>query len=152
MTLIRKVLRPRWVVGGLLVLVVGRQLVPVERTNPPVETEIQTSGQIASLLRRACYDCHSNETVWPWYSRVAPTSWFVARHVNHARSHLNFSEWPQFDLEEQEHLFEEMWEEVSEGAMPLRSYLWMHSEARLSEAERDTLLRWMRPESELGER
>jgi len=143
---LRKLLRPRWFAVGAIVILVVLQFKPVGRSNPPVKTDIGTSAEIKEILRRACYDCHSNETRWPWYSYVAPASWFVAGHVDHARGHLNFSEWPVFDMEEQEHLFEEMWEVMSEGEMPLKSYTLMHRDARLSDTEREVLLQWIRPE------
>jgi len=118
------------------------QFFRVERTNPPVVSEIQAPPEVREILRRSCYDCHSHETRWPWYSRVAPMSWLVADHVEHARGDLNFSDWPVSDSEAQEHVFEEIREEVGEGEMPLASYLVMHPRARLSDEERDLLMRW----------
>ena len=120
----------------LLLGLIGIQFVPVERTNPPVVDEIEwDSPQTRAIAKRACFDCHSNETVWPWYSYVAPLSWRVAGHVEEAREHLNFSEWnrPNEDLEEIQEVLEE-------GEMPLWDYLLLHSEARLSEAEQAQLL------------
>ena len=73
------------------------QLVPVERTNPPVEAEIVAEPEVHALLRRACYDCHSHETVWPWYAWVAPVSWLVAHDVDHAREELDFSRFESYD-------------------------------------------------------
>ena len=144
---LRKLLRPRWFAVGAIIILVALQFKTVDRSNPPVQSDIGTSTEIKEILRRACYDCHSNETEWPWYSYVAPMSWFVAGHVDHARGHLNYSEWPAFDLEEQEHLFEEMWEMLSEGEMPLKSYTLIHRDARLTDDERAVLLEWVRPGS-----
>lgn len=135
----------RWIGLALLVAFVAIQFFGEERTNPPVTSEIQAPEDVQAILRRSCYDCHSNQTRWPWYSRVAPASWYVVDHVNHARSDLNFSEWPTFDLEEQEHLLEEIGEEVEEGGMPLKSYLLIHRDARLSDQERVRLLEWAAP-------
>jgi hypothetical protein len=146
MAALRKLLRPRWFAVGTIVILVALQFKTVDRSNPPVQSDIGTSAEIKEMLRRACYDCHSNETNWPWYSYVAPMSWFVAGHVDHGRGHLNYSEWPAFDLEEQEHLFEEMWEMLSEGEMPLKSYTLIHRDARLSDTEREVLLQWVRPD------
>lgn len=114
------------------------QLLPVgaARSNPPVVAEPQwDSPRTRELFRRSCGDCHSNSTVWPWYSRVAPLSWVVAHDVAEGRERLNVSEWqrPQKDAHESA-------KEVREGEMPLRSYLWAHPEARLSDAERQALL------------
>jgi mono/diheme cytochrome c family protein len=122
--------------AGLFVII---QLLPVgaPRTNPPVTGEPQwDTPRTRELFFRSCGDCHSNETVWPWYSRVAPVSWLVAHDVAGARDHLNVSEWtgPQRHADEAA-------EEVREGAMPLPIYLPLHSEARLSESDKAELVR-----------
>jgi hypothetical protein len=101
-------------------------------------------GEVQSILRRACYDCHSNETQWPWYSHVAPASWFVVRHVRQGRGDLNFSEWPVFDPEFEEYAFKDIEEQIEKEEMPLRSYTWLHTDAKLSEDDRETLIRWAR--------
>jgi hypothetical protein len=132
----------RWALLGLVVAFALLQLKQVEHTNPAVQSEIDAPPEVRAILRRSCYDCHSHETRWPWYSYVAPTSWFVADHVEHARGDLNFSDWPRFDFEEQEHALEEIHEQISKGEMPLASYLLVHRDARLSEADKATLLRW----------
>lgn len=129
---------------ALVVILVGIQFVPIDRTNPPVKSEVDAPDEVAAILQRACYDCHSNETRWPWYSRVAPTSWLVAGHVQEGRGEINFSEWPTFDFELQEHAYRDIEEQIDEGKMPLRSYTLVHSDARLSQEDRETLLRWAR--------
>lgn len=133
-----------YVAIAVVVVLAGIQFIPIDRTNPPVTSEIDAPAEIANILRRACYDCHSNETQWPWYASVAPMSWLLADHVGEGRGHLNFSEWPAFDYEEQEHAYKEIREEVEKGGMPLRSYTWMHSAARLTDEERERLVRWAR--------
>jgi hypothetical protein len=125
-------------------LLVGLQFVPVDRSNPPVGVEIDAPESIENLLRRACFDCHSNETLWPWYSKVAPVSWWVVSHVDHGRGDLNFSEWPLFDRDAQELAFLEIEEKIREGEMPLASYTILHREARLGEDERKALIDWAR--------
>lgn len=132
-----------WKIGGaLLVLaVVGIQLVPVERPNPPVERVIRAPADVDSVLRRACWDCHSNQTEWPWYSHVAPISWYVAHDVEDGREHLDFTEWPE-DPEEARDLIDEIGEQVESGAMPPTSYRLMHPEARLDEETRQLLIDW----------
>ena len=131
---------------SILVLVVlglvGIQFVPVDRSNPPVTGEVSAHDQVMTVLRSSCYDCHSNETRWPWYSQVAPVSWRIAEHVREAREHLNFSEWQGLPQEDREHALEEIWEEVEKGAMPLSDYLRMHPEAVLTDPQRETLRRW----------
>ena len=82
-----------WSPLGLCVPFIAIQFVSMNRTNPPVQADFRGSPEVISVLRRACYDCYSNETVWPWYSRVAPVSWVIARDVHEGRAALNFSTW-----------------------------------------------------------
>lgn len=126
----------------LIVVVVGFfliiQLVPYGKnhTNPPVLQEPQwNSPETRALAQRACYDCHSNESTWPWYSNIAPISWLVQRDVDEGRAKLNFSEWGMGEQET-----EELYEVVAEGEMPPRIYLITHPEARLSAAEKEALM------------
>ncbi len=122
------------------------QLIPVDRTNPPVEREIAAALPLKSILKRACYDCHSNETVWPWYSRVAPVSWLVAWDVKEGREELNFSTWNRYDAEQRGKKLRESWEEVEEGEMPPWFYVALHPEARLSDRDRQILRAWAGPQ------
>ena len=122
--------------------VVLAQFIPVERTNPPVGSEIQAPPDVRAILRRSCYDCHSHETVWPWYSHVAPMSWLVSHDVHEARGKLNFSAWNRYSSSEQAENVEHVWEEVEKGDMPLWYYLPLHRNAVLSPADRDVLRMW----------
>jgi len=132
----------KWALLILIALFGLAQLWPVERSNPPVTGEFDGPEDVHVVLRESCYDCHSNTTTWPWYSRIAPVSWLVAHDVNHAREHLNFSEWVNLPEDEREELRKEIWEEVDEGAMPLPIYLVLHGDAALDDADRDTLREW----------
>jgi hypothetical protein len=125
-----------------LVLLLVIQFVPVTRENPPVEADLQAPESVKRILERACYDCHSNETRWPWYARLAPVSWVVAWDVSEAREEFNFSNWGSLNGEKRAEIREEIWEEVEEGEMPLWYYLPAHPEARLSEADRALLREW----------
>jgi len=127
---------------GLAVVLVLAQFVPVDRTNPPVEARVDAPAEVVAVLERACYDCHSNETVWPAYSRIAPISWFVADHVHEAREDVNYSTWDRYTGEKLAELLEETWEEVEEGEMPPKSYLLLHSDAQLSDADRALIRSW----------
>jgi hypothetical protein len=131
----------------LAVVMLGMQFKQPDRTNPPVKSEIDAPPEVAAILERACYACHSNETTWPWYSYVAPVSWWVAEHVEHGRGDLNFSTWPARDLKALEHAFHEIDEQIEKGEMPLPSYLRMHPEARLSDEDRATLREWAKANS-----
>lgn len=143
------------VIAALAAVFLLLQLVPYGRAhdNPPVVAEPSwDSPQTRELAARACFDCHSHETDWPWYSNIAPVSWLTARHVEHGREHLNFSDWNQSHDEHghEEHDAEEMSEVVLEGEMPLRSYLLTHPEARLTDAERAALAEGLAATAELS--
>lgn len=121
-------------VGGFLLI----QLVPFGRnhTNPPVVQEPNwDSPATRALAVRACFDCHSNETVWPWYSNIAPVSWLVAGHTLEGRDRLNFSDWQSGDIE-----LDELQRVFDRGEMPPSYYTMIHKAARLTDAERQQLL------------
>lgn len=123
-------------VGGFLIL----QIIPYGRNhaNPPVQREpTWPDPQTLALAERACYDCHSNETVWPWYSNIAPVSWLVQNDVQEGRAYLNFSEWGLGSREGAEG--DEMAEVIYEGEMPPAVFLITHPEARLTDAEKQQL-------------
>ena len=98
--------------------------------------------EVAAVLRRACYDCHSNETVWPWYSHVAPVSWLLARDVREGRGELNFSTWDAYDAKKKTKKLKETAEEVTEGEMPPWFYAAVHRHAALSPADAERLRAW----------
>ena len=126
------------VVAGVIVAFAAIQLIPYGRnhTNPPVTGEPKwNNAQTRDLSKRACFDCHSNETTWPWYSHVAPVSWLVQHDVDSGRRHLNFSEWNR----PQRHA-KDAAEQVRKGDMPPWYFLPTHPEARLSETERNQLI------------
>lgn len=129
---------PLRLLGWLLAAFVVLQLVPYGRAhrNPPVQvTPNWDSAQTQELFARACADCHSNTTRWPWYSNIAPVSWLVQRHVDEGRSKFNVNV-PGFGREA-----DEAANTVRKGTMPEPTYLPLHPEARLSAAERDALIR-----------
>jgi len=132
----------RVIVIVIIVLLIGIQFVPISKTNPPVSGEINAPEEVMEILSTSCYDCHSNETVWPWYSNIAPFSWLVAYDVNEAREEINFSEWLSYSPEDQADYVEEIWEEIEEGEMPLWYYLILHSEAELSDEQKETIRIW----------
>lgn len=122
-----------WGLGFLLVI----QVIPYGRahTNPPVVQEpAWDTPATRELARRACFDCHSNETEWPAYSNVAPASWLIQKDVDQGREHLNFSEWQR----PQEHA-DDAAEQLREKEMPLPHYIWLHGQAKLTDAEREQL-------------
>jgi hypothetical protein len=138
----------------LVVLFLGIQVVRPARTNPPVNesqtifAHTQMTPQVAEILTRSCNDCHSNKTVWPWYTNVAPISWWLSNHVNSGRHMLNYSEWGRLDRDRQDRKLRQICDEVEDGAMPLSSYLPMHPKARLSEEDKKILCDWTAAERE----
>jgi hypothetical protein len=133
----------RKVLIGLLGLVAVIQFVPYgSAENPPVAGEIPANAEVREVLRRACYDCHSNETVWPWYSHVAPAKWLVRYDVAEGRRHLNFSAWSEYPPRRQARKLEEIGEELAQGRMPPKLYTPLHPSSRLTEAEVALLRDW----------
>ena len=126
----------------LVVLLGLAQLVGVDRTNPPVVSDVPAPLDVKTTLRRACYDCHSNETAWPWYSQVAPISWLLAYDVGEGREDLNFSTWQQYDEKRRRKMLKETVETVNEGEMPPWYYVLMHPDTRLADRDRQALAAW----------
>jgi len=125
------------IISVILLLLI--QLIPYGRdhSNPPIESEPNWDNQqTRELARRACFDCHSNETIWPWYSNIAPASWLIYYDAVTARQEFNFSDWQSAPLDEAE----EVAEVIGEGEMPPLRYLLFHSSARLSSAEKQQLI------------
>ena len=130
------------VAGALLVLLAIIQFVPVQKSNPPSGAEIDAPLEVKQVFRRACYDCHSTETLWPWYSSVAPVSWLVARDVREGRVQVNFTAWKAMDSEKEAELIGEIWEEVEDGEMPPWFYRWAHRESRITDREKALIRQW----------
>jgi hypothetical protein len=109
-------------------------------TNPPKRYALNAPPDVQAVLQRACFDCHTNETAWPFWSRIAPGSWLMARDVHNGRNHLNFSEWADVDEDERQTDFETAWEQVETGKMPKWFYVYpLHLGARLSDADKAVL-------------
>src|SRR5258708_13661824 len=126
----------KWIFAALVVAFVLLQLTNPARTNPPVKNDFCATNappQIAAMLHAACYDCHSHETRWPWYSRVAPMSWQIAQDVKDGRESLNFSDWPVGNPKRAAKKLEDMSEQIEYKEMPLKKYTLIHADARLTE-------------------
>ena len=128
----------------LVVVIALIQLIPVDRDNPVSETtnEIAVQGPVKELIQQACYDCHSNQTSWPWYSYVAPVSWFIAHDVHEGREKLNFSEWNLYSEKRIKRKLNDISEEIEEKEMPMPIYTIMHTKADLSDEQRKILINW----------
>jgi hypothetical protein len=143
----------KWVAITLLILFVLIQVVRPAKTNPPVDqshtirTVMHVPPAVDAILQRSCYDCHSNNTVWPWYSNVAPLSWWLVGHVNDGRRSLALSEWSGYTPRKASHKLDQMCDEVEKGDMPLSSYLILHPTAKLSDSDKVTLCNWFKAAS-----
>ena len=122
--------------GAFVVVLILIQFIPIQHDDPAATREIQwNSPQTRELAKRACFDCHSNETVWPWYAHIAPMSLGVANHVYDGRRRLNFSQWDGPNANTNEII-----EQTSSGRMPLWDYLLLHPEAKLTNTEKQALI------------
>ena len=101
------------------------------------------NGPVLDHLRKSCFDCHSDQTTLPWYSKVAPASWLLAAHIEEGRSHLNFSEWGTYSRREKIGILDGIRDEVTSGEMPLKSYLMIHRDARLDSAAVTAISKWV---------
>lgn len=133
---------------ALAVIFIVIQFIPagIPANKPDDEKSITTTGlagdSVLSVLRRSCFDCHSNQVQFPWYARVAPSSWFLAGHIKNGKSHLNFSEWEAYSKRKKIGLLEDVREEIESGGMPLKSYLIIHTDARLNAGDISALSDW----------
>ena len=136
----------------LVVLVLGIQAIRPARTNPPIDesqtinAKTQMTSDVTAIFDRSCRDCHTNKTVWPWYTNVAPVSWWLSNHVNDGRRSLNMSEWGRLPNDRQDRKLRQICDEVQDGIMPLSSYTPMHPAAKLSDQDRKTLCDWTETE------
>lgn len=133
---------------GLLVILVIIQFIKPDKNQSSADTpndifaHYQAPDSIKQLIHTACYDCHSNNTVYPWYAEVQPVAWWLADHVNEGKSELNFSEFASYAPKKADKKLDELVEKVKEGEMPLKSYTILHGNARLSDAQRLAITDW----------
>lgn len=127
-------------VGGLALA--GIQIWPAGRTNPPTSAGLDAPPEVTSVLRRCCFDCHSNETRWPWYAHVAPVSWWMVRDVEDGRAEMNFSEWGTMPEGKRARRLNGLVEEIESGGMPPKAYRRMHADAVVSPEELEILRAW----------
>jgi hypothetical protein len=109
---------------------------------------VNVPSEVASIMQTSCMDCHTNQTVYPWYSHVFPVNVWIDDHVKDGRKHLNFSNWGTYNLKKQAHKMEECFEEIEKGEMPMNSYTWMHGAARLTENQKKLLIDWFKAQHE----
>ena len=127
-----------------LFIFIGIQFVPMDvpaDIPTKAENEIEAPSEVTAVLKRACFDCHSNHTTFPWYSSIAPVSWFTKHHVEEGREHMNFSTWAAYDDEKKLKFLEKIPKAIK-SKIPLTSYLLIHKEAKLSDADKALLSTW----------
>ena len=128
----------------ILLIFIGIQFVPMDvPADVPTKAEdaIEAPDNVQAILKRSCFDCHSNHTVYPWYSNIAPVSWFTKGHVKKAREKMNFSTWASYEDEKKLKFLEKIPKAI-QSKMPLPNYLIMHQEAKLSDADREAIKAW----------
>ncbi|MFA5263999.1 MAG: heme-binding domain-containing protein [Opitutaceae bacterium] len=138
---------------GLLIVLFAIQAIRPEKNHSAavqpkdISVQVSTPPAIRRILDEACYDCHSNNTRYPWYAEVQPAGWILANHIKAGKRHLNLSEFASLPIEQAKQKLNRISEEVSQHEMPLASYTWMHSEAKLSEKQVKELSTWAHQES-----
>lgn len=137
---------PKWkkIAFGVVAIVGLAQLVRFGHENPPASGPAKLAPEVEPLLRRACFDCHSNETRWPWYAQVAPVSWLVQRDVVDGRKHLNFSTWGTLPDDRRARKQRGVGKAVTSGEMPMWIYVPLHPEAKLTAEEKERIAAWAR--------
>lgn len=137
---------------AIAILFVVAQAIRPSMINPPIDesrtlqAKAQIQPEVYAIMERACNDCHSNKTTWPWYSQVTPVSWYLARHVDQGRRELNISDWAKYDNKRATRKLDEICEQVKTGEMPIKSYLLIHPSAKLSDADKQALCNWAEQE------
>jgi hypothetical protein len=136
------------ILWGLLIVLVIIQFIRPEKNKAATISANDLSKQydipanVQGILKKSCYDCHSNNTKYPWYSEIQPVGWWLQYHVNEGKAAMNLSEYLAYEPKDQHHIMEELMEEVKENHMPLNSYLWIHKGAKLTKEEKETMLIW----------
>ncbi len=132
----------------IIAVVIIIQLIPsgkpdvIESNKNDLLVNNHIPDSVSHILKNACYDCHSNETIYPWYAYIAPVSWLVSRDTKIGRENLNFSEWELLSKMDKAKMLDEIVDEVESGAMPMSIYVVMHPEAKLSMSDRDMIMNW----------
>jgi hypothetical protein len=142
----KKILKLLIIVFAVLVVLIQlyrpERFTTAEVTGNHITKKLNVPPDVEKILKRSCFDCHSNHTTWPWYSNVAPMSWLVINDVNRGRGKMNFSEWGKMSSSKQEIKLDKICEEITDGEMPLKQYLLIHRDAELSQADKDLLCNW----------
>lgn len=131
----------------LIVLIVAQFFSPEKNEGDVTElntflAETKPPENVKKILETTCFDCHSNNTIYPWYNAITPVNYWLEHHIEDGKKHLNFSKWSAYSLKRKEHKMDELYEEVEHGEMPLKSYKWVHAEANLTEDQIEAVVSW----------
>jgi hypothetical protein len=134
--------------GVLILMVVIQTIQPMRNISEGVsENDIsktfEVNEEVYGILKEKCYDCHSNNTRYPWYNYIQPVGWWLSAHIHEGREHLNFSEFKTYTPKRMSHKLREISEAVNEGWMPLDTYVWLHKDAKITEADRNAINAWL---------
>lgn len=148
----KKIITKKNILIGFIALFILIQFFRIDKSTLPVNPKtdfistLQCSDDVSGVLKKACYDCHSNQAQYPWYTNIAPVSWWIKHHINEGSHHLNFSIWETYTAKRKDHKLEECIEMIEEDEMPMKSYTWMHKEAKLTLDEKQLLINWFKAE------
>jgi hypothetical protein len=147
----KKKFTKRNILIGTIALLLLIQLFRIDKTIKPVDPQNDfiaitkpNDNEVTTLLKTACYDCHSSQPSYPWYTNIAPVSWWIKHHIDEGQHELNFSDWASYSEKRKHHKLEECIEMIEEGEMPMASYTWMHKEAKLTDAQKIKLVEFFR--------
>lgn len=137
---------------GIMIII---QFIPAGKKNISTTTSVYSlektmnvPEEILGNLKNGCYDCHSNNTKYPWYSNIQPVTWWLKSHIEEGKEHLNFDEFGNLDTESRAEMMEEMAEVIEEHEMPMASYTWLHPEARFNDNTNNAIVTWLKSQSE----
>jgi len=142
-------LKTRILLVGLAVIALASVLTPPSKSDKagePILAGAQVDPPVLAILERSCQDCHSEKTYYPWYSYVAPVSWWIQRDISQGRLHLDLSNWDQYSLVRKQRSLSEIANQVKDREMPLHEYLWLHPSAKLSPSDVDSIFVWTQVE------
>ena len=133
----------------IVLVLIGIQFITIDKTNPPVDMTkdfiaiTNPPTDLGIVIKSACYDCHSNNTKYPWYSDVAPVSWLIKEHIDNGRNHLNFSIWPDYKENKKAGKIDECLDMIRSGEMPMKGYVMLHEEAEITHEKKMQLISWL---------
>lgn len=146
----RKKLTKKNIVISVLLLLLIFQFFRIDKTTKPVDPNtdfislLQPDKEVTSILKTSCYDCHSNQPAYPWYTNIAPLSWWIKHHINEGSHHLNFSEWGNYSQKRKDHKIDECIELINADEMPMTSYTLMHEDAKLTKEQKALLINYFK--------